>query len=265
MNTSLKNMHLPDDVSQILVKAPSIFMPETREDLLSLAMGGKTEGTFEVRYDFPGVGEFCEAVVTKCRNGLAVNYTDIYMRRRDPDCMVIADDEPTDKTRFKDRFGGSFEPLREDAMHWLATQKLLLLPFMAGGEDMGYPALLIAPQNAAFFAGGLADLQGFVAASSLPDAFQPKAIIYLAPPFRHTHFSGKQIVVHNRQKNLHEIFSFNLYPGPSAKKGIYGVLINIGEKEGWLTLHGSTVKVVTLMTTAWSFCTKAPVEAAKAR
>jgi hypothetical protein len=51
--------------------------------------------------------------------------------------------------------------------------------------------------------------------------------------------------VHNRTKDLHEIFSFNLYPGPSAKKGIYGALIHIGEMEGWLTLHGSTVKVVT--------------------
>ena len=41
------------------------------------------------------------------------------------------------------------------------------------------------------------------------------------------------------------VYSLNLYPGPSAKKGIYGVLINIGEQEDWTTLHGSTVEVVT--------------------
>ena len=41
------------------------------------------------------------------------------------------------------------------------------------------------------------------------------------------------------------MYALNLYPGPSAKKGIYGALINIGEQEGWTTLHGSTVEVVT--------------------
>jgi hypothetical protein len=44
---------------------------------------------------------------------------------------------------------------------------------------------------------------------------------------------------------LHEVFSFNLYPGPSAKKGIYAVLLDIGEQERWLTAHASTVRVVT--------------------
>jgi Domain of unknown function (DUF4914) len=62
---------------------------------------------------------------------------------------------------------------------------------------------------------------------------------------RHTHFDGKQVVVHNRREPLHELFSYNLYPGPSAKKGIYGVLLNRGEQEGWITAHCSTVQVVT--------------------
>jgi hypothetical protein len=79
----------------------------------------------------------------------------------------------------------------------------------------------------------------------LPDDFKPRAIIYVAPPFRHTHCGGRQVVVHNRVNGLHEIFSLNLYPGPSAKKGVYGVLLNIGEDEGWITVHGSTVEVVT--------------------
>src|SRR5690606_24811234 len=60
-----------------------------------------------------------------------------------------------------------------------------------------------------------------------------------------THFDGKQVVVHNRTDGLHELFSYNLYPGPSAKKGIYGMLLTVGEKEEWVTAHCSTVQVVT--------------------
>jgi hypothetical protein len=67
----------------------------------------------------------------------------------------------------------------------------------------------------------------------------------VAPPFRHTHFDGKQVVVHNRKEGLHELFSYNLYPGPSAKKGVYGMLLNIGEEERWVTMHCSTVQVIT--------------------
>lgn len=88
-------------------------------------------------------------------------------------------------------------------------------------------------------------MQGFISIAELRKDFSPKAIIFLAPPFRHTHFEGKQIVIHNRLPGMHELFSYNLYPGPSAKKGIYGVLLNIGENEGWVTVHASTVKVIT--------------------
>ena len=43
----------------------------------------------------------------------------------------------------------------------------------------------------------------------------------------------------------HEMFAYNLYPGPSAKKGVYGILIDQGEQEGWVTAHCSAVQVVT--------------------
>jgi len=119
------------------------------------------------------------------------------------------------------------------------------MPFLAGGFEFGYPALLVAPANAGFFAAGLADLQGFIRKNDIPQGFKPKAVIYLAPSYRHTHFEGKQVVVHNRLDDIHELFSYNLYPGPSAKKGIYGVLLHIGELVGWVTVHASTVKVIT--------------------
>jgi hypothetical protein len=159
--------------------------------------------------------------------------------------MVIGDEAPTNKPRYADRFGGRFEDLRQATFDWLKTQELALFPFFAGNPDNRVDAMAIAPANAGFFALGLALLQGIVPLANLPKTFSPKAVIYVAPPFRHTHFNGKQIVVHNRLPGRHELFSYNLYPGPSAKKGIYGVLLTLGEQEKWVTAHCSTVRVVT--------------------
>lgn len=181
----------------------------------------------------------------RSRNGIAANYLETYMRRRDPDCMVIGDEERTDKPTYTERFGGSFAPLREATFDWLKTQDLAVFPFHAGMAGKGTDALVIAPANAGFFALGLAMLQGILPADQLPASFTPRAIIFVAPPFRHTHFNGKQVVVHHRLPDAHELFSYNLYPGPSAKKGIYGVLLAIGEAEHWVTMHCSTVQVVT--------------------
>ncbi|MGB4661391.1 MAG: DUF4914 family protein, partial [Mobilitalea sp.] len=192
-----------------------------------------------------GIGTVLEATVTKCKNGVVVNYMDDYMRRRDPDCLLVADQKDTDKPKYEDVYQSDFNVLRNDTFDWLKKQELIFFPFKSGGLEYGYDSLLIAPSNAGFFAAGLADLQGFLNIDEISYDFQPRAIIFLAPPFRHTHFDGKQIVVHNRLQKIHEVYSYNLYPGPSAKKGIYGVLLNIGEEEGWITAHASTVKVIT--------------------
>ncbi len=241
----LKRIILPKELNDVLKDKHDVIIAESRDEILSMALGGNEKDIFEVAYDVPGFGRIVEATVAPCKNGAAVNYTEAYMRRRDPDCMVIADEGETDKPRYGDLYDDDFQGLRAATFDWLKTQELILLPFMAGGMELGYPALLVAPKNAAFFVGGLGDLQGFIPKSQVKEGFKPTAIIYLAPPFRHTHFDGKQIVVHNRLKNMHELFSYNLYPGPSAKKGIYGVLLNIGEQEGWVTVHGSSVKVIT--------------------
>ena len=245
MNEATAKLILPKELNNIIRNGMNITVPETRSGLLEMAMGGKDTVLNEVAYDVHGKGRLVEATVARCKNGAVVNYTDIYMRRRDPDCMVIADNNASDKPRYKDRYGEDFDTLRDLTFDWLADQNLIVMPFMAGGEELGYPALLVAPDNAGFFAGGLSDLQGFIPGSKIPEGFKPRAIIYLAPTFRHTHFHGQQMVVHNRTADMYELFSYNLYPGPSAKKGVYGVLIKIGEEEGWITAHGSTVKVVT--------------------
>ncbi len=238
------NWNILPEVKEILNAASKVIIPQNRQEIFFLASFGGQDYC-EISYDIPGKNRVVEATVVKCKNGLVVNYAEKYMRRRDPDCMMIGDEEETDKPKFKELFEVSFEEIRSKTFSWLKTQELILLPFMAGGKEVGYPALLIAPANAGFFAGGLADLQGMIDPKKLPADFNPSAIIYLAPPFRHTHFNGRQVVVHNRLNNLHEIFSYNLYPGPSAKKGVYGILLQIGEKEGWLTLHASTVQVIT--------------------
>ncbi len=241
----LERMILPDALQNLISSGVNTTVPEDRNHLLSLAMGDEKNMTFEVAYNVPDKGRVVEAFVVKCKNGIVVNYTDIYMRRRDPDSMIVADGHETDKPKYKDLYGESFNSLRDLTFEWLKGHDLIIMPFIAGDLELGYPALLVAPANAGFFAAGLADLQGFIPKYKIPMGFKPKAVIYLAPTFRHTHFKGKQIVVHNRLEDMHEVFSYNLYPGPSAKKGIYGVLLNIGELEGWVTAHASTVKVIT--------------------
>lgn len=235
----------PHEVRDLLDACPSFKLAGSTRELLELSVPGEPDGWHEVTYDVPGRGPVVEARVCRARNGIVANYVEPYMRRRDPDCMVIGDDLPTDKPLFKDRFGEPFAPLREATLAWLKEQPLALFAFHAGVEGKGTGALAILPENAAFFAYGLGLLQGIIPKDEIPEDFQPRAIIYVAPPFRHSHFEGKQVVVHNRREEGHELFSYNLYPGPSAKKGIYGVLLNLGESERWVTMHCSTVQVVT--------------------
>jgi hypothetical protein len=238
-------MNLPEHVRQLLDQARSVLLARNTDDLVELACRDVVDGYQEVAYEIPGQGRVVEAQVCPVRNGISANYTEPYMRRRDPECMVIGDEQPTNKPRFSDRFGYPFEDLRQETFDWMKQQDLAMFPFIAGSPAKGMDALVIAPANAGFFALGLALLQGILAPDELRPDFSPRAIIYVAPPFRHTHFEGRQIVVHNRTDSLHELFSYNLYPGPSAKKGIYGVLINLGEQEGWVTAHCSTVQVIT--------------------
>lgn len=245
---ALEKIVLPKIVADMLKNTNAkIILPNSKNELLNFALGGKNKNTFNVVYNI-GDKEIKEATVVRCKNGIVVNFEDITLRRREPNSMVIADNLPTDKPTYKDRFNRDFEEDRQATFKWLKEQKeLLVLPFFAGNDELkiGYEALAIMPINASFFGAAIGDLQGFIQANKIKEGFCPKAIIYVAPPFRHTLYNGKQIVVHNRLENIHEVFSYNLYPGPSAKKGVYSILLNLGEKENWNTLHASTVKITT--------------------
>lgn len=241
----LRKLNLPEYVQDILNQSQGVVIPKSRNELLTLAMGGDENVTFDVDYEVEGKGRVLEATATRCKNGIVVNYMEDYMRRRDPNSMLIADKNPTDKPRYEDVYHKDFEILRMDTFDWLKNQELIFFPFKSGGLEYGYDSVLVAPANAGFFAAGLADLQGFLNIDEITYDFKPRAVVFLAPPFRHTHFNGKQVVVHNRLQGIHEVYAYNLYPGPSAKKGIYGVLLDIGEEEGWVTAHASAVKVIT--------------------
>ncbi len=235
----------PPEAAEILSMCPSVLIASTTDDLIAVACGTSHNKQFDVAYSVNGEGSIVEANVARVRNGISVNYTSPYMRRRDPDCLLIGDTVPTDKDTYYDRYGEDFSIVRQEAFDWLKTQDLAIFGFFAGQSNMGINVLAIVPANAGFFAFGLAMLQGITPYDQIPADFAPKAVIYVVPPFRHTHFDGKQVVVHNRTPEIYEMFSFNLYPGPSAKKGVYGMLLDLGEREGWVTTHCSTVQVRT--------------------
>ncbi|MHA3946427.1 DUF4914 family protein [Cellulomonas bogoriensis] len=239
----LESVNLPAEVRAALDACRRVIVPSSRAELYRMALGPDGGPTFAVEYDVDGT-MVREADVVRCLNGVSVNYPEDYMRRRDPDCMRVADDLPTDKPRYRDVYGKEFAPTKAETLEWLSRQELAVVPFKAGGPRFGYPSLAICPTNAAFFATALVDLQGWVTFDEI-GPFTPRSILYVAPPFRHTHFDGRQVVVHDRTEDLHEFFAYNLYPGPSAKKGVFSVLLDIGQQEEWLTAHASSVKVTT--------------------
>jgi hypothetical protein len=228
----------------LLANARSVQLASKIEELEELACGGRENKEWTVSYTLPDGRKVDEVNVVRVKNGISANYTEAYMRRRDPNCMLVADKKPSDKPQFHERFGYSFDETRNQTFDWLQEQDLAVFAFEMGSEGLAGNALAICPANACFFAFGLGLLQGVRDVSKLDRPFKPTFIIYVAPPFRHTHFEGKQVVVHNRV-DVHELFSYNLYPGPSAKKGAYGALINIGVHEKWVTAHCSAVQVLT--------------------
>ena len=162
---------LPEDLKAALQKSRYLVYPESKEELMEMAYGPTHSSRYDVCYPIEGKGLVKEAEVVRCKNGTVVNFMEDYMRRRDPDCMRIGDDLPTDKPRFKDVYGYDFADLRKETMAWFETQGVILLPFHAGGKYYGYDALMVCPTNAAFFALSLANMQGFVSINDVEDGF----------------------------------------------------------------------------------------------
>lgn len=238
-------VELSDEIRNVISGCRSFKIAKNSLELQAMCPGDKND-EFIVSYEDPITGKnIDEARVCRVRNGISVNYFDPYMRRRDAESMLIGDNGATDKTSFSSAVGRDFSDLRQRTFEWFKGQDLIGFVFMSGQEHGAIASFVIAPANAAFFALGLSLLQGITDYTQLSDPVAPRCMLYVAPPFRHSDFKGRQMVVHNRTDSAYEIFAYNLYPGPSAKKGIYGALLHFGEKEGWATAHASVVQVVT--------------------
>lgn len=241
---SERNISLPVNVKALLENCKSFRFFGSTEELAEESTMGPENKEYEVTYQIPGGDKYTEAIVHRVKNGIAVNYPEPYMRRRDPGTMAIADDEPSDKKRFREKYGYEFSELQKETFDWLKDQDLAVFLYFAGRLGIGSAGIAIAPANAAFFAMGLSMLQEIISPADLKHDTEIQSVIYVAPVFRHTHFEGRQVVVHNRTEGVHELYAYNLYPGPSAKKGLYGVLLDQGEKEKWVTAHCSAVQSI---------------------
>ncbi|MBG0788503.1 MAG: DUF4914 family protein, partial [Anaerolineaceae bacterium] len=231
-----KRYNPPKELAAILKANPDVTIVGTSDELLELSCGENGK-TFDVAYQIPNLGKVVDATVVRVRNGIAANYPSPYMRRRDPNAMLIGDDGPTDHTRFEEVYGYAFTDLRQRTFDWLTKNPLILYAYVTGKKGLGKDALVVAPANAGFFGFGLALLQGITPYEEVDQDFNPASVIYVAPTFRYTDLNNKQVVVHYRQPGMHEVFSYCLYPGPSAKKAAYSILLNQGEQEGWVTAH----------------------------
>ncbi|MCX7698183.1 MAG: DUF4914 family protein, partial [Candidatus Goldbacteria bacterium] len=166
---------ISEDYKDLLINHKSIFIPESKEELLKIVLGDEKNKIFSVEYEYDGK-KIKEATVTKCKNGIAVNYEDSYIRRRDPDCLFIADDLESDKPRLKERFGIDFKDLKRETINWLKKQDLIVMPFTTGGNSVAYDSLFIGPKNAAFFAAGLSYLQKILNYKEIKNDFKPLII-----------------------------------------------------------------------------------------
>ena len=107
-----KKLNLPEEIIELIKSAPRSLFFNSPEEIFKQSMGGEDNLSYDVKYDIPGKGEVTEVKLHRVTNGLSANYTDPYMRRRDPDTMLIGDSQPTDKKRFADEFGYDFSILR---------------------------------------------------------------------------------------------------------------------------------------------------------
>ena len=97
-----KGITLPVHIVNLLETCHSYRVFNSSLELAEASTAGKA--SFDVVYDIEGKGAYTEAVIHRVKNGISANYTEAYMRRRDPDTMVIADTLPSDKPRIQGSF-----------------------------------------------------------------------------------------------------------------------------------------------------------------
>ena len=138
MNRLLRKFTWTPELEDVIEECKGIFIPTTKSELYEMVFGTGRSGKYDVVYDVPGKGEITEATVVRAKNGVCVNYAEDYMRRRDPDCMRIADDKPTDKPRFKDVYGYDFDEVRKETMYGLISLPAFYCQYL-----VQYPELVL--------------------------------------------------------------------------------------------------------------------------
>ena len=86
-----RNISLPGNVRELLKECKSFRFFGSTKELAEAATKGVQNKEYEVTYQLPGGETYTEAIVHRVKNGIAVNYPEPYMRRRDPGTMSIAD------------------------------------------------------------------------------------------------------------------------------------------------------------------------------
>ena len=79
---ALENIRLSGELARI-VQTAEIIIPRDREHLLDLTIE-KNVDFRNVEFAVPGKGRVIEATVTRCKNGVVINYLETYMRAPRP-------------------------------------------------------------------------------------------------------------------------------------------------------------------------------------
>ncbi len=132
----LENIYLTDELISLLSSAKSVNVVFDLKKLEDLSAPLKDQ-FFDVEYILPGGKIVKEAYVTNVKNGVVANYYEDYMRRRDPDTMLIGDNLPTDKPTYKEEYKKDFSTLRKETLDWLKDQELIIVPFISGNDEFG--------------------------------------------------------------------------------------------------------------------------------
>jgi len=133
---NLRKFRFSEEISQVIDNCKSVTIPRSREEIIAMTLYPPGANTIDVHIEVEGK-LIDEISIVRCKNGVAINYAEDYMRRRDPDCLIIADELPTDKPRFTEEYGEDFSALREKTFSWLSEQDLIIVPFLSGGTVGG--------------------------------------------------------------------------------------------------------------------------------
>ena len=136
--TSILPFEVPAEVADLVSRAPSVAVPDSLKDLEDLAVRDADEaGWHQVAYEVPGKGRGVGGDRLPGRTA-SRELPEPYMRRRDPDCMVIGDERPTDKPTYRGpvRQGVRSGARRKRSSGWTA-RTWPCFPFAAGDRRQG--------------------------------------------------------------------------------------------------------------------------------